>query len=217
MSKETDSPTVTSWKQDAQVRTLKDIIAFDYRIAWPIVSLLFGRRWKHHQMTGRLANIKEGENVLELGAGYPLWRCYSRRVGDGIFLALDSDLFIQKTSKKICFWMDKIFNKEGAKEDFLVADASRLPIDDESFDIVVANNLPRRLDYLSEAYRILKPGGRLITSWTDVSNSHLYTEQTAADCESVGFEETKIREGMATNWYVLARKPIGLSESGQGD
>jgi len=49
--------------------------------------------------------------------------------------------------------------------DFVRGDAERLPFDDESFDLVTcriaAHHFPNIFAFLSEAYRVLKPGGRL--------------------------------------------------------
>lgn len=52
--------------------------------------------------------------------------------------------------------------------DLVVADSSRLPFDDETFDTVTIlaalNHIPNREAVLREARRLLRPGGRLITT-----------------------------------------------------
>ena len=52
------------------------------------------------------------------------------------------------------------------KIDFVYADALDLPFDDETFDVVTISfgirNVTRIPDALAEAYRVLKPGGRLM-------------------------------------------------------
>jgi SAM-dependent methyltransferase len=58
--------------------------------------------------------------------------------------------------------------------EFQVADAQALPFDDRSFDVVLSNLTVHHLGdpdkFLAEAFRILRPGGRLaFTVWADMS------------------------------------------------
>lgn len=50
--------------------------------------------------------------------------------------------------------------------DFVVEDSSRLPFENESFDtvtiIAALNHIPNRQEVLAEAYRLLKPGGKIM-------------------------------------------------------
>lgn len=67
----------------------------------------------------------------------------------------------------------RIVKSESIK--WMVADALELPFDDNSFDTVVCQFgimfFPDKLKGLQEAYRVLKPGGRLIfNTWDDVKN-----------------------------------------------
>ena len=97
-------------------RSLSGLIRFKDRYGWPIAMLIGGLRPLHYWAVGRLADIKKGEKVLEVGSGYPLWRIYSQRVGkDGAFVAVDIDEKIQAASRRICYWFGKIFSSQKEK------------------------------------------------------------------------------------------------------
>lgn len=58
--------------------------------------------------------------------------------------------------------------------EFRVADAHSLPFEDGSFDVVLSNLTVHHLGdpdkFLAEAFRVLRPGGRLaFTVWADLS------------------------------------------------
>jgi ubiquinone/menaquinone biosynthesis C-methylase UbiE len=90
---------------------------------------------------------------------------------------------------------------------FRVADAARLPYDDESFDLVTQLNMP---PFFAEIARVLRPGGSAIVaaSWGDATP--FYTPPAVLErgfrrAGLTGFEQGSAGEG---TWFV-ARKSAG--------
>jgi ArsR family transcriptional regulator len=111
-----------------------------------------------------MAEIKEGETVLDLGSG----------AGFDCFLAAKK---VGKTGKVIGVDMTEEMVKrarENAKKqgydnvEFKLGDIEDLPIEDNSIDVVISNcvvNLtPDKLKVFKEVYRVLKKGGRMYIS-----------------------------------------------------
>ena len=111
-----------------------------------------------------IADLKAGEVVLDLGAG----------AGVDVFLAANK---VGPTGKAIGVDMTKEMRDKAERiarnygyhnVEFRLGEMEKLPVEDESMDVIISNcviNLsPDKSKVFQEAYRALKPKGRLIVS-----------------------------------------------------
>ncbi|OHB20848.1 MAG: hypothetical protein A3J67_00895 [Parcubacteria group bacterium RIFCSPHIGHO2_02_FULL_48_10b] len=179
---------------------------------WPILGFLETIRPLHAWALGKFSKLEEGEKVLEIGSGYPLYNLYADRVGErGAFISLDINKNIQARSKKLLFWFQRLFGND-TKPRLLTGDASALPFTESTFDALIASNFTGDESWMDEALRVLKPGGRLITSWFELGGIPLVTSFDKHKLQRRGFTSVKQSMGapgiVGINWYVEAIKPI---------
>jgi len=111
-----------------------------------------------------LASLKEGERVLDLGAGAGIdVFLAANRVGEkGYVIGVDM------TEEMIKRGEESARRNGYSNVEFRLGEIEDLPIEDESIDVVISNcviNLsPDKLKTFQETYRVLKPGGRMMIS-----------------------------------------------------
>ncbi len=178
-----------------------------------------------------LASLKEGEVVLDLGSGAGLdMFVASKKVGEsGKVIGVDMTPAMIEKAKKNAVELG-ITNVE-----FRFGDIEDMPVDDNSVDVVISNcviNLaPSKAKVFQEAYRVLKPGGRVMVSdivlskplpkevsdevitYTGCIGGAILDEEYLQHMRDAGFKDVKItsKAGQSLHGsysaYVAGRKP----------
>jgi ubiquinone/menaquinone biosynthesis C-methylase UbiE len=176
------------------------------------------------------ADVKEGEVVLDIGSGAGIdVLLASKKVGEsGRVIGLDMTPEMIERGKK---------NVEEAgvgNIEFRQGEAESMPVEDETVDLIVSNcviNLsPDKKKVFEEAYRILKPGGRILISdivthnlsqkikdnmnaWVGCVAGALEEEDYLKTIRDAGFKDVEVVGKMVFD-EGLVKGLIGTSESG---
>jgi arsenite methyltransferase len=168
-----------------------------------------------------LASLKEGETVLDLGSGGGMdVFLASKKVGpQGKVVGVDMTKEMVERAKAAA-------SKHGyTNVEFRLGEIEALPVEDESVDVVISNcvvNLALdKLKVFREAYRVLKPNGRLMVSDLvtqgelpeDVRNSFDAWAGCIAGALKKGDYLDKIADAGFKDVKVVSQKPYTLEVS----
>ena len=170
-----------------------------------------------------LASLKEGETVLDLGSGGGIdVFLASKKVGQtGKVIGVDmTDEMLQRAKTTA--------SKHGySNVEFRLGEMEDLPLEDQTVDVIISNcviNLaPDKLKVFKEAYRVLKPDGRLMVS--DLVTVGELPEEVRksfdawAGCIAGALEKDdylgKIKQAGFENIKVISSKPYTIDISSQ--
>ncbi len=151
--------TVDEAEKAKRVRGVFDSVASKYDVMNDLMSAGLHRVWKAYTVT--LANLKEGDRVLDIAGGTgDLALAFSKKVGKtGQVVHTDINEAMLRVGR------DRLLDA-GVVLPTLVCDAEKLPFPDQYFDVVSVafglRNMTHKDVALAEMCRVLKPGGRLL-------------------------------------------------------
>ena len=167
-----------------------------------------------------LAELREGETVLDLGAGAGIdVFLAAKRVGErGRVIGVDmtADMVAKGTMLAQKHGYDNV--------EFRLGEIEHLPVGSDSVDVIISNcviNLTRdKLASFREAYRVLKPGGRMLIA--DLVTEGQIPEDVRksfaawADCLAGAMEKEEylqtIRRANFTEVTIVSQRPYDAPE-----
>ena len=173
-----------------------------------------------------LASLKEGEVVLDLGsgAGFDCFLAANQVGSTGKVIGVDMTAEMLERAR------ENARNGNFDNVEFRIGEIENLPVGDNQVDIIISNcviNLsPKKKRVFQEAFRVLRPGGRLMVSDIvllkdlpeEIKNSvaayvgciagATTKEEYLKTIQAAGFEETKILGEAAFPTEFLANDPI---------
>lgn len=142
------------------VKGVFDSVASNYDLMNDVMSFGIHRLWKQYAID--IANVKEGDAILDLASGTgDLIKLYHKKIGNsGRIVSSDINEAMLDEGKR------NLINSGVLGIEFVQANAEKLPFEDNSFDLVSIafglRNVTDKDKALSEMCRVLKPGGVLI-------------------------------------------------------
>ena len=150
---------VDETEKASRVREVFDSVAPKYDLMNDLMSAGLHRVWKRY--TTLVANVREGQHVLDIAAGTgDLTRSFARSAGrSGLVVHTDINEAMLRAGR------DRLLD-EGVVVPSMVCDAEALPFADESFDLVSVafglRNMTHKDKAIAEMCRVLKPRGKLL-------------------------------------------------------
>ena len=152
--------TVPEGEKAGRVQGVFNSVASNYDIMNDVMSMGIHRIWKNAMMDWLAP--RSGQKLLDVagGTGDVSFK-FLKRAGSGHATVLD-------LTEPMLIEGRKRAEAESMQDnlDWVVGDAMALPFEDNSFDVYTISfgirNVTRPQDALNEAYRVLRPGGRLM-------------------------------------------------------
>lgn len=151
-------------KEDEKEKLVADVfhsVAGKYDLMNDLMSMGVHRLWKRY--TVEMSGVRHGNKVLDIAGGTgDLTYAFSKRVGpEGMVVLADINDSMLKVGR------DRLADRGvSGNLEVVQANAEKLPFADNEFDLVTIafglRNVTHKEVAISDMYRVLKPGGRLL-------------------------------------------------------